>query len=364
MPGIRSGFVTALYLFDVAEAIDLHAVKARLGAHASVATLEDKSAGPSRMRYIQPPVVAAGESLGCKQLDGFNVRVKFYDYGVVSLTLTKTFAGSWAELVGLGQTLIESEPLEQHAAEACQRIVSTMAEALRGRRSAFLDEDYLVFAVTSLEEPLSSEELVEQHGADIAQLLRGERQPLSQQERDTVLRQGLSYLADDLVVPAWNAAFIYDAVPPVLQAIEILEFANSQLLEFRYYDELLESALTRIYAELQKPRWIDRISGRRYTRAARELHALFIDVNELTDRLENGVKFVGDIYAARLFGNVAARLGLDRWRNNVEEKLKTLNDIYQATVQQTGMSQGNVLELVIVLILIIELGLLLAGITK
>ena len=89
MPGIRSGFVTALYLFDVAEAIDLQAVKARLGAHASVATLEDKSAGPSRMRYIQPPVVAAGESLGCKQLDGFNVRVKFYDYGVVSLTLTR-----------------------------------------------------------------------------------------------------------------------------------------------------------------------------------------------------------------------------------------------------------------------------------
>ena len=134
MPGIRSGFVTALYLFDVAEAIDLHAVKARLGAQASVATLEDKSAGPSRMRYIQPPVVAAGDSLGCKQLDGFNVRVKFYDYGVVSLTLTKTFAGSWPELVGLGQTLIESEPLEQHAAEACQRIVSTMAEALHGRR--------------------------------------------------------------------------------------------------------------------------------------------------------------------------------------------------------------------------------------
>lgn len=364
MPGIRSGFVTALYLFDVAEAIDLHAVKDRLGAHASVARLDDKSAGPSRIRYIQPPVVAAGESLACKQLDGFNVRVKFYDYGVVSLTLTKTFAGSWAELVVLGQTLIESEPLEQHAADACQRIVSTMEGALHGRRTAFLDEDYLVFAVTALEEPLGAEDLVEQHGADIAQLLRGERQPLSRQERETVLRQGLSYLADDLVVPAWNAAFIYDAVPPVLQAVEILEFANSQLLELRYYDELLESALTRIYAELQRPRWIDRISGRRHTRAARELHALFIDVNELTDRLENAVKFVGDIYAARLFANVAARLGLDRWKNNVEEKLKTLNDIYQATVQETGMSQGNLLELVIVLILIIELGLLLAGITK
>jgi len=364
MPGIRSGFVTALYLFEVAEAIDLGAVKARLGAQASVATLDDKSAGPSRMHYIQPPVVASGESLGCRQLDGFNVRVKFYDYGIVSLTLTQTFSGSWAQLVELGQTLIESEPLEQHAADACRQIATIVDDALRGKHSSFLDEDYLVFAVTALEEPLNSEELLEQHGRDIAQLLRGERQPLSAQERETVLRQGLSYLSDDLVVPAWNAAFIYDAVPPVLQAIEILEFANSQLLELRYYDELLENSLTRIYAQLQQPRWTDRFSGRRYSRAAREVHSLFIDINELTDRLENGVKFVGDIYAARLFGNVAARLGLDRWKNNVEEKLKTLNDIFQATVQQIGMTQGNLLELVIVLILVIELGLLLAGITK
>lgn len=361
---IRSGFVTALYLFDVAEAIELATIKARLGERATVATLDDKSAGPPRLRYIQPPVIAAGEALGCRQLDGFNVRVKFYDYGVVSLTLSRPFEGSWEDLVKLGQTLIESEPLEQHALEACHLIVKSVEAALTGKRHAFLDEDYLVFAVTALDGPATAEELIDQRGADIAQLLRGERQPLSRQERDTVLRQSLSYVADDLVVPAWNAAFICDTEAAALQTIEILEFANSQLLELRYYDELLESALTRIYAELQQPRWFDRVSGRRYTRAARELHALIIDVNELTDRLENAVKFVGDIYAARLFGNVAARLGLDRWKNNVEEKLKTLNEIYESTVQQTGMSQGNLLELVIVLILVIELGLLLAGITK
>jgi len=364
MDTIRSGFVTALYLFDVAEAIDLAAVKRRLGARAAVATLDDKSAGPPRLRYLQPPVVADGDALGCRELDGFQVRVKFYDYGVISLMLSRPFAGSWADLVGLGQALIENEPLEQHATDACQRIVAAVGEAFTGRRSAFLDEDYLVFAVTTLDEPMTSAELLERHGADIAQLLRGERQPLSLQERESVLRNALSYISDDLVVPAWNAAFICDAAPAALQAVEILEFANSQLLELRYYDDLLESELTRIYAELQRPRWTDRLMGRRHARAAVELQALFVDVNELTDRLENAVKFVGDIYAARLFGNVATRLGLDRWKNNVEEKLRTLNDIYRFAVEQTGMSQANLLELVIVLILVIELGLLLAGLTK
>jgi hypothetical protein len=361
---IQSGFVTALYLFDVAEAIKVGDVKTQLGAQASVARLDDKSAGPPRLYYLQPPVIADGQALGFAEIDGFRVRVKFYDYGVISLMLSRPFSGSWSELGALGQSLIESEPLEQHATDACKRIVERMKSALVGMRSAMLDEDYLVFAVTALDKPMSADELIEQHGTDIAQLLRGERLSLSKQEREEVLRNRLSYLSDDLVVPAWNAAFIYDAEAGALAAVEILEFANSQLLEFRYHDDLLESELTRIYASLQHSRWTDRLAGRRHRRAAMHLHALFIDVNELTDRMENAVKFVGDIYAARLFSNVAARLGLDRWKHNVEEKLKTLDDIYRFAVEQAGMSQANILELVIVAILVLELVLVFAGIMK
>ena len=206
--------------------------------------------------------------------------------------------------------------------------------------------------------------MVEDHGADIAQLLRGERQALSRQEREEVLRHRLSYLTDDLVVPAYNAAFVLDTEAGALGVLEILESVNSQLLEFRYHDELLESELARTYAELQKPRWVDRYFGRRPTRAALHLHSVFVDVNELTDRLENSVKVVGDVYSARLFGLAAARLGLDAWKRNVEEKLKTLDEIYRFAVEQRGASQANLLELVIVLILVIELGLLLAGIMK
>jgi uncharacterized Rmd1/YagE family protein len=61
-----------------------------------------------------------------------------------------------------------------------------------------------------------------------------------------------------------------------------------------------------------------------------------------------------------LFGLAAARLGLDAWKRNVEEKLKTLNDIYRFAVEQTGMSQANLLELVIVLILVLEFAMLLS----
>jgi hypothetical protein len=356
-----AGTITAYYSFDVAEVIRLGPLRESIGPLASVATLYDKAPGAPRVRYIQPPVVVDGEALGQPLLEGFHVRLKFYDYGVVSLGLTRSFSGSWTDLVASAQDLIESEPLQASAEAACRRVLDRIAPFLDSGRSALLDEDYLVFLVTALDPPLSADVLVERHGDDIAQLLRGERQRLSPQERDETLRHRLSYLVDDLVIPAWNAAFVYDTESGAAGALEVLEFANSQLLEFRYQDERLEAALNRIYAALQHPRWSDALIGRRYLRATRELHSLFIEVNELTDRTENALKLVGDLYSARLFGLVAARLGLDHWKRNVQDKLKTLDDIYRFAVEQTRVSQGNILELVIVLILIFELGLTLRG---
>lgn len=364
VPDITAGSIHAFYLFDVAQAIDLARLRQILGPQATSATLQDKTAGLSKVRYFVPPVMADADAMQLGDVDGFRPRLKWYDYGVVSVMLSRPFVGSWAELTAQGHELIESEPLERKATALCRDIVERIRAALVDPRESLLSEDYLVFVVHELERPVTAEAVVQERGGEIAQLLRGERQMLSKQERDEVLKHGLSYLADDLVVPAYNAAFVLDTVPGAAATLEILEFVNSQLLEFRYHDELLETELTRIYSSLQRRRWTDRYLGKRPTQAARRLHSLFVDVNELTDRMENAVKLVGDVYAARLANLAGARLGLEAWKRNVEDKLKTLDDIYRFSVEQTGMSQGNLLELVIVLILVLELLLLLAGILQ
>jgi hypothetical protein len=166
------------------------------------------------------------------------------------------------------------------------------------------------------------------------------------------------------VIPTYNAALVYDTPAGTQATLEILEFANSQLLEFRYYDQLLDAQLASIYARLQRPRWRETLAGGRYTRAARHVHSLFIDVNELTDRTENALKFVGDIYAARLFSLVAGRLGLDAWKANVQEKLKTLDDIYRFAAERSSMSRGQFLELTVVVILVLELVLVFMGVMR
>jgi hypothetical protein len=362
-PPIASGWVTEFFLYDIAEAIDLAAVSRLIGS-TTPARMTQKAPAPPYIQYAHPPIAIDGHAIDMPTLGAWHVRFKIFDYGVLSLALTRTIPGTWEQLLTDGLRW-QDDPEQPPAAERLSRaLADRIRPALSRPRAEFLFEDYFVVAATSLTDVSSSEALLSAHGAEIAQLLRGEREPLSAQERDEVLRQRISYLATDLVVPTWNAAFVYDTEAGARGTLEILEFANSQLLEFRYYDGLLDAELARIYPRLQRPGWAHTWFSRRFTRAARQVHSLFIEVNELTDKTENALKIAGDVYAARLFTLVSARLGLAQWKANVQDKLKTLDDIYRFTVEQTAMARGELLELAIVFILIIELVLVLLGIMR
>jgi hypothetical protein len=359
-----SGQVTKFFIFDVAESFDLAALRTLSPSPVPARVASRKPPTPSYVQYRHPPVSFDGTSIGVTTASGFTVRFKVFHYGAVSVALSRPLPGTWEQLLEDGVRWHDDPGLAADAEAACRSLIARVPAALTRPRTEFLSEDYLVFSVTGLPEATTADALLKTRGSTIAQLLRGEREELSHDEREEVLRHRLSYFSTDLVVPTWNAAFIYDTEAGAQDVAEILEFANSQLLEFRYYDELLDEELRRIYALLERPRWPQSWFGRRFTRAARHVHALFIDVNELTDRTENALKIAGDVYAARLFSLAAARLGLDHWKGNVRDKLKTLDDIYRFAVEQTGMARGELLELVIVLILVLELGLFFAGVMR
>jgi uncharacterized Rmd1/YagE family protein len=53
-----------------------------------------------------------------------------------------------------------------------------------------------------------------------------------------------------------------------------------------------------------------------------------------------------------------ARLGLDEWKANVRDKLKTVDDIYRFAVEQTAIARGQFLELTVVVLILLEIILL------
>ena len=275
-------------------------------------------------------------ALGIGDINGFPVRVKAFDYGVLSLAVTRPLPDSWDEAFAAGLEWQDNAGLAQAAERLCREMLSRIQATVSRPRDNFLSEDYVVFTVHPESDSATAEQLLALRGGQIAQLLRAERTPLSAQEREEVLRHRLSYLADDLVVPRGHRVHLRHRNRGCRSArdprVRELAAPGVPLLRTNSSRPLWGGCT----APLECRGWTQIWFGRRFLRATRQLHALFIDVNELTDRTENALKLAGDVYAARLFTLAAARLGLDHWKGNVRDKLKTLDDIYRFAVEQTG----------------------------
>ena len=102
MSEIRAGQLFLFYLFDIADTADLQAIPALVRGPATAAKLAPKPATPAYVQYDKPPLLFDAETLGIGDIDGFRPRFRVYDYGVVSIALSRPFSGDWADLLALG----------------------------------------------------------------------------------------------------------------------------------------------------------------------------------------------------------------------------------------------------------------------
>src|SRR5262249_54940977 len=161
------------------------------------------------------------------------------------------------------------------------------------------------------------------------------------------------YYPNDLLVAGWIAAFVYDTAEAAAPTIQLLEYANTQLLEFRHYDELLTTVLKDVYRKLEQKRGA--LRGRwRMAREAEHLNAMRLDVIELTERSDNAIKFLSDMFYARAYRIAASKVGVADYRNLVEEKLRTAGELYGLLVDSFREARTFFLELMVVAILVIE----------
>ena len=168
-----------------------------------------------------------------------------------------------------------------------------------------------------------------------------------------MLASSLSYYPSDLLVVGWLAALVYDNPEGAAPLIQLLEYANTQLLEYRRYDEILTALLKNAYASLERrggffSRW-------RLARDAERLNRLRLDVTELTERADNAIKFLSDMFYARAYRLAAAKVGAGDYRSLVDQKLHIAGELYEFMVNEFREARGFFLELLVIVILIIEL---------
>ena len=361
--GPLRGSVLVLIQFDVCEEIRLDELRKIFGARTAEASFKHQA--PGYVRYQRPPVEENLDPLILDSGERLEGQIKYYDYGVVSLVFELPFSGSWDTLIQLSSRWTSDTNFEALASRVVRQKLERAAPALvkpyevkpydsKPDTADWLQEDYFIFHVREIDGAPSANDLLAAQGDHIAQVVRGEMSMLSEGERQEILQSRISYYPNDLAVIGWNAAFIYDTDAGAETAIQLLQYANSQLLEFRHYDELLTKELENVYDFLEVggtglwSRW-------RTARAASKLHTVLLDVNELTERADNAIKFLSDMFSARLYKLCAAKVGVPDYKDLVKEKLQTAEDLYRFMVDQFNQSRAFVLELMVVVILIIEL---------
>src|SRR4030095_7115546 len=129
MPSIRSGHVTAFFLYDVAEAINLQKVPTLIDRTVA-ARLAPKPTTPPYVQYKVPPLSTGGEVVGVPEIDGFRVRIKILDYGVISLALTQRLPTSWNDLLACGLQWHDDPRMAANTEAFCRQLVDRLAPAI------------------------------------------------------------------------------------------------------------------------------------------------------------------------------------------------------------------------------------------
>jgi hypothetical protein len=358
-----SGSFYLLFLFDVCDEILLEELRGILGLEPGGREPTFRHPAPEYVRFQKAPVIERLETLQLDSGERLEGRLKYYDYGVMSVEYELAFAGTWDELVALSSRWITAQEIEKRAAETVASRLERVRPAIVKQYSRRLSEDYSIIHVNSARHPdgspVSTAELIESRRDHIALLVRGESTALSREEKVEVLQSSMSYYPNDLVVVGWTAAFLYDTPEGAAPVRQLLEYANSQLLEFRHYDELLTRVLTGVYKALDKGTGF--LSRWRLAREATRLNTIRLDVRELAERVDNSIKFLSDMFSARLYRLAAAKVGVPDYRKLVDEKLATAGELYQFMVEEFRQGRAFVMELMIVIILIIDLIFLFRG---
>jgi hypothetical protein len=361
-----SGRVVYLYAFDVAYEMKRLPVHELLGQPMAQFSVDASKRSPRHLFFFRPQMVRLPpmERIGPHGPVRVERTVKLLPVGALSVTVSVPFVvPSIEKLVVYHDLAFSNGDLQQEVRQLAEEARQELARYLIRPAPQLADEEaYTVFCIDSplaAEDgrPLSAEDWLAQHRREVAALLTQESDigQLSRQEAKESTDRCLSYYQNDLAVVDWDAAMLVQEPHQLDEILYVLELANLQLAELEAYDRLLDIALERSYRDLAGP------ASRARGEVMQELREIRIDLARFSDELSNITKFFGDWHLARIYQNISARFHLADWHRTIDEKLKTLDDLYQLLNQDRINRWMLTLEVIVVVLFVLDLILLVMG---
>ena len=348
------------FAFDIGYEIDLKVAGPLVAGEAGAIPRRRRT--PESIKYRPQPLrinldASALALPGALRLAaGPRAELTLFDFGVVSLMVHCPVRATPDALLRLAGELADLGPLIASARALIAPSIERVRPAVTEFDFSDIFEEYVIFQIN---EPRT--DWLERDAAWIAGLVRLEPEPLSQAEIGEATRLHLSYTPHDLVVLDWAAGFLADR--DCADTLQVIEFANVQLLEFRHIDDRLDDRLEAAYRLIRASarrrlvsRWSGPVSGWRTHRSAlRSVRELEIEATSLFERADNALKLIGDQYLSRIFDLASTRFHLREWQQSIRRKLDTVGDVYDLLVQQASYTRMEFLEITVVVLIALEI---------
>lgn len=346
-----------MFAFDIAYEMRNEPIRELLGQKVEQFKVDPSRRNPKHPFFFRPqmirlPLVKGIGPFGPVELERV---IKVLPIGAISITVTVPFeVEQLGDLVTFHDLQLGERSLNAEVRELAERIyVELRSQLIRPQEYLAEEEAYTVFCLESasvLPAPeVRAEGWLHGHRREVAGLLTQEQNchELSEQEATESTNRYISYYQSDLAVVDWDAALVIDEPDDFAEVLYVMELANLHLAELEAYDRLLDRALERSYRDLRT-----RTRKREMVIFLREVR---IDLARFGDELSNITKFIGDWHLARVHDMIAARFHLGEWHRNVDEKVRTLDQLYQILQHDQSNRWMLILEATIVLLFIIDL---------
>lgn len=366
-------------LYDVAQEIDLGQIEAMLAHDHPMRRLRLSKVRSKALSFKNPPLTLKLPATSVS-LQGHNipaqVSAKLYDFGVLTVSMRLLISDALYDAPDLPPKthLLDSHDVDSHDAYTRLRqyaselmldepdrlgdvfrryrdeLIARVRPALSGGAYDGYIEDFVIYVFDRWPKAW-----------DPVPILLGEMGTVSEAMRREALRHMYSY-SDDTVIVTWDSAIVSDP-DGAGDVADLLEFAKAQLLELRYYDDLLDGELTQLYSALEgTPRGLtsgSALFGRGRSRRTRELMRrmmeLIVEITEFTGRIENALKVTHDYYYVRIYTGAQALFRMKEWSESIGHKMDVLSQHYQLLSDESTSQRFIWIDTLILILIAVEI---------
>lgn len=352
---IRKGSVLVYRIFDIAEEIDLAKAETLLKLVRDVDDFRvPKFIDRGLVMRSRPLAFELGSvkvNLDCGAHE-MNVIGKVRNFGVLSLIyeIPLRAGTSWTELVALAADLEEGSEIDEIAQRQAAEVSGRISASLKRPGIWGVFEDYIVYNFEQFEGDTDATNLLER--ADIPALLLAEDDTvIAHKTRQLMLENTYQYGQGDLALIEWNSALVVEETPS-RDVADILEFAVTHLLEMRFYDDLLDKRLAKLYDDIERSK--NSVLRAPFAQIYQDASTRYIEFSEFTERVENSLKVVGDFYLATIYRAATRRFRLSDWQQNITRKMNLLAQVSSLLQGEVNIRRSHWLEITIIGLILFE----------